>query len=70
MKRGKVYNGILDGDTYYSLKDFKEKIEQLIEKYGEDSLIIADAGYNNVHFNIDTSKKMIDKYLTTEVMYS
>lgn len=37
-----------------TLKEFKEVVDKLTVKYGEQSLVYFDAGYNNVDVIIET----------------
>lgn len=51
------------GDYKGSLEDLKMKVEELINKYGKDSLIIFDAGYNNVDCRLITEEKIKENEL-------
>lgn len=57
----KVKKVSVSSDPIVSLKFLKTKIEEWIEKYGEDAVFSTDAGYNNVELMIDTSKKAISR---------
>lgn len=38
----------VDSDPEWTLKEWKDKIEELIELYGEESVMYTDGGHNNV----------------------
>mgnify|MGYP001612038040 CR=1 FL=1 len=47
----------VDSDPMYSLKEWKTLIDTWIEKYGEDAMLEADGGYNNVQMKITVKLK-------------
>lgn len=51
------------GDFRGTLKDFKLKIDKLVETYGENSTIYFDAGYNNVDVVVIAKKEKSNEKL-------
>lgn len=49
------------GDFSGSLKELKENVDKLIKKYGEDSFVIFDAGYNNIDCKLVTTQMIEQK---------
>lgn len=47
-------------DMRMSLKDVKSIIDDLIECYGSETLLVADAGWNNVSFKIEFPDEKIE----------
>lgn len=45
-------------DLGFTLKEWKAKIEKMIEEHGEDAILYADAGYNNVQFLVKVSNEI------------
>lgn len=39
-------------DASFSLAEWKHQINSLCELYGEDAILFADGGYNNVSFRL------------------
>lgn len=44
-------------DPYYTLRQWKQLIEELIEEFGQNAFLGVDAGANNVLLEIDVLKK-------------
>lgn len=49
---GKIKSIIVDSDPSWTLEEWASFIEQLIEKYGDKSVLYTDAGYSNVSLRI------------------
>lgn len=61
MKYKKIFISELNDTEEMSLAEWKIHIDSLISNYGEDSILSADAGYNNIMFYLTTENKKFKK---------
>lgn len=45
-------------DPSFTLKEWRDIIQRLIDEHGEDTILYSDAGYNNVQFFLTTKDEI------------